>query len=667
MRTSRWFGFGGYAVFLVTLFTALSVASTASGRQFKRSDVKTIDVKSKPTELQPVEQTLSYRQFAELMQSSNRGSVESLVLQQWRHPSVASTGAGVMARMYEYYDGAFDSSYMYINGSANFGTSWNSCCFLALFGCSYPSIDYFGNGLRMLGTFTPPRSFQNGGAFMLADIPDPGNAAGWSVSFFSLAGLGWHDMTFSDIATAPYPAQSWNWGFVSSIMNRSGLDSLINVPTVFGRHNNLAFGSFYAQFPFCQTTAASIDRSSNRTYAVYDYLDTVDNQYKLLLRQDLQYNWTGGTDAAINEMTSNTEHLRYPDIKADSSRIIVVAAVYDDAAPTDFDIVCFRSINGDVDNVALAGTIAGSADAENYPMLTDLAGDTVGCVFVKNHKLYAAWSFDAGSTWLAPVQMSTPGDSVVSEYRTIHFNVGIRGKVFAQRYTGNPGSPIALAEYDLGLPDADADGVSDLVDNCPFGPNPLQEDSDGDGYGNICDPCPLDPLNDVDGDGACANVDNCATTYNPLQEDLDTDQLGDSCDNCPTIVNLDQTDTDHDGLGNPCDLCTDTDADGFGNPGFPANTCPVDNCPYKFNPTQIDADSNGVGDVCDFCGDADGSGLISISDVVFIINYIFSGGLPPVPLSNADVNCSGLVNISDAVYMIAYIFSGGAAPCASCP
>ncbi len=66
------------------------------------------------------------------------------------------------------------------------------------------------------------------------------------------------------------------------------------------------------------------------------------------------------------------------------------------------------------------------------------------------------------------------------------------------------------------------------------------------------------------------------------------------------------------------------------------------------------------------CGDANGSGAISISDVVYLINYIFAGGSAPSPLAAGDSNCSGAVNISDAVYLVNYIFSGGAAPCSTC-
>lgn len=62
-------------------------------------------------------------------------------------------------------------------------------------------------------------------------------------------------------------------------------------------------------------------------------------------------------------------------------------------------------------------------------------------------------------------------------------------------------------------------------------------------------------------------------------------------------------------------------------------------------------------------GDADGNGIVTISDVVFLINYIFSGGPTPNPLTSGDADCSGAINISDAVHLIQYIFGGGAPPC----
>lgn len=66
------------------------------------------------------------------------------------------------------------------------------------------------------------------------------------------------------------------------------------------------------------------------------------------------------------------------------------------------------------------------------------------------------------------------------------------------------------------------------------------------------------------------------------------------------------------------------------------------------------------------CGDADGSDALSISDAVYLIAYIFSGGTAPETIIHGDADCSGTMTISDVVYMITYIFSGGPAPCAAC-
>ena len=63
-------------------------------------------------------------------------------------------------------------------------------------------------------------------------------------------------------------------------------------------------------------------------------------------------------------------------------------------------------------------------------------------------------------------------------------------------------------------------------------------------------------------------------------------------------------------------------------------------------------------------GDANADGGVDISDAVYLIAYIFSGGPTPQPLLAGDASCDGAVDISDAVYLIAYIFAGGPAPCA---
>jgi hypothetical protein len=63
-------------------------------------------------------------------------------------------------------------------------------------------------------------------------------------------------------------------------------------------------------------------------------------------------------------------------------------------------------------------------------------------------------------------------------------------------------------------------------------------------------------------------------------------------------------------------------------------------------------------------GDANGDGSTSVSDVVFLINYLFKGGPSPVPLESGDVNCDTSVSVSDVVYLVNYLFKGGPPPCA---
>jgi hypothetical protein len=62
-------------------------------------------------------------------------------------------------------------------------------------------------------------------------------------------------------------------------------------------------------------------------------------------------------------------------------------------------------------------------------------------------------------------------------------------------------------------------------------------------------------------------------------------------------------------------------------------------------------------------GDADLDGQVDVDDIVFILNFVFSGGTHPLVTQTADANCDGEVGIDDVVTLIAFIFSNGPAPC----
>ena len=63
-------------------------------------------------------------------------------------------------------------------------------------------------------------------------------------------------------------------------------------------------------------------------------------------------------------------------------------------------------------------------------------------------------------------------------------------------------------------------------------------------------------------------------------------------------------------------------------------------------------------------GDVNKDSKRNLTDIIFLVNYIFKGGAAPNPAEIGNVNCSaGLPNLTDIIYMVNYVFKGGQAPC----
>ncbi len=67
---------------------------------------------------------------------------------------------------------------------------------------------------------------------------------------------------------------------------------------------------------------------------------------------------------------------------------------------------------------------------------------------------------------------------------------------------------------------------------------------------------------------------------------------------------------------------------------------------------------------CSVRGDAlHDNGLVLVNDLVYLVNYVFKGGPPPMCLEESDaLNDNGIVLVNDLVYLVNYVFKGGPIP-----
>jgi len=181
--------------------------------------------------------------------------------------------------------------------------------------------------------------------------------------------------------------------------------------------------------------------------------------------------------------------------------------------------------------------------------------------------------------------------------------------------------------------DADGDEIPDDEDNCPYVPNPDQENEDGDPAGDACDCEPSDPAaypgaaEGPDGDPTC-------------QDTKDND-----CDG--------STDLDDPG----CIPCTDGDGDGYGSPAgvnciYPDEDC--DDTAPEVNPGAEEVCNGGIDDDCDGTADdvdADGDGYIADAcggdDCDDADDEVNPGAAEVCDGTGADEDCDGLADSAD--------------------
>jgi hypothetical protein len=79
-----------------------------------------------------------------------------------------------------------------------------------------------------------------------------------------------------------------------------------------------------------------------------------------------------------------------------------------------------------------------------------------------------------------------------------------------------------------------------------------------------------------------------------------------------------------------------------------------------------DLDRTGGIDVCQGCcevmGDLNDDGVLSMSDIIYFVNWMWKGGPAPSCMEEVDVNGDLASGVGDIIYIVNYLWKGGPAP-----
>ena len=188
---------------------------------------------------------------------------------------------------------------------------------------------------------------------------------------------------------------------------------------------------------------------------------------------------------------------------------------------------------------------------------------------------------------------------------------------------------------------------------------------------NIPDECEYSAAADCNSNGV---LDECDILIG-ISQDCNINTVPDECE----IDSGSVADCNSNGVPDTCDYSTETDCNANGI----IDECDIllgvsEDCDGNDTPDECDIaagspdeNSDGVPDICEgdpfIRGECNGDASIDVADGIFLLAFLFTGGLASTCQDASDVNDDGGIDIADAINLLAYLFTAGDFPPAPFP
>ena len=154
-------------------------------------------------------------------------------------------------------------------------------------------------------------------------------------------------------------------------------------------------------------------------------------------------------------------------------------------------------------------------------------------------------------------------------------------------------------------------------------------------------------------------------SVHPGAVEIPDNGVDEDCDGADAVTCY--ADSDADGYGSPVNMIASS---GGCPPGYVSDNTDCNDGNASIHPGAVEILDDGVDQDCDGAdatccvarGDVNHDGTIGISDLTYIVDYLFNMGPAASCEIEADINTDGTIGISDLTYIVDYLFNSGPPP-----